>query len=128
MTPKQTKFAQAVASGLTQSDAYRSVYSAAKMKPETVHKRSSELMGDGAVKGRVDELRAELAERCLWSREDSVRAMIEIISNPDNQGCKINAVKVINEMQGFNAPVESRLSGQLAITAITRRVIDPAHD
>lgn len=57
LTPKQELFAQSVASGMTQADAYRTAYDAVKMKPETVQKRASELMTSGEVSGRVNELR-----------------------------------------------------------------------
>jgi len=44
LTPKQEKFAQSVASGKSQADAYRMAYNAENMKDETVWARASELM------------------------------------------------------------------------------------
>lgn len=64
LTLKQEKFAQEVAKGATQSDAYRRAYDAKKMKPETVQKRASELMSDREVAGRVADLRRPAAARC----------------------------------------------------------------
>jgi len=63
MTPKQEKFCQLYIELGNASGAYRGAYDAAKMKPETVNKRASELLADGEVTGRIDELRAEHAER-----------------------------------------------------------------
>lgn len=57
LTPKQEAFAQAIASGKSQAEAYRIAFNAGKMKPETIYKRASELMTDGEVTGRVQELR-----------------------------------------------------------------------
>jgi len=62
LTNKQDKFAQGVASGMTGADAYRAAYSAGKMKAETIQKRASELMRNGEVTGRVDELRKPIIE------------------------------------------------------------------
>jgi len=66
LTIKQEKFAQAVVELGDNSKAYREAYDASRMKPETVHKRASELVSNGAVSGRIAELRAQAAEdhRC----------------------------------------------------------------
>ena len=66
LTIKQEKFAQLVVELGDNSKAYRGAYDAERMKPETVHKRSGELIANGAVAGRIDELRAEAAKahRC----------------------------------------------------------------
>ena len=110
LTSKQEAFAQAIASGLNQSDAYRSAYSAAAMKAETVQKRASELMGNGVVAGRVKELREELANKSLWTREQSVAVLSQVVTDAEaRHGDKISAVKVLNDMQGFNAPVKSEV-------------------
>ena len=72
LTPKQEKFAQEVASGKSQADAYRAAFNCAKSKPETIWSRATELMANSEVMARVKELteksaiRAELtAERVL---------------------------------------------------------------
>jgi hypothetical protein len=114
MTPKQEAFAIAVSSGMTQADAYRSVYNVrANTKQESIHQAASTVMANINVSSRVDELKQQLADKELWTREDSIRAMIQVIEEPDNQGCKINAVKVINDMQGFNAATKTQVSGTI---------------
>ena len=114
MTPKQEAFAIAVAGGMTQADAYRSVYNVrANTKQESIHQAASTVMANINVSSRVDELKRQLADKELWTREDSIRAMIQVIEEPDNQGCKINAVKVINDMQGFNAATKTQVSGTI---------------
>ena len=62
LTIKQEKFAQLVVELGDKSKAYRGAYNAERMKPETVHKRSGELIANGAVAGRIDQLRAEAAK------------------------------------------------------------------
>lgn len=76
MTPKQEAFAQAVAEGMTQSDAYRKAYNAQGMKPVTVNKRASELMSDGDIAGRVSELRKPVAEKAQITLESHLRDLM----------------------------------------------------
>lgn len=62
--PKREKFTQQWASGATKADAYRAAYPASKnWKPETVHKRASELSKTGEVLGRFEELKSNAAKR-----------------------------------------------------------------
>ena len=73
LTPKKEKFAQCVADGMSQADAYRTAFDVSPTtKPETVYKRASELMSNGEVSGRVAELREQLSAKALWTRQDSV--------------------------------------------------------
>jgi hypothetical protein len=121
LTAKQEHFAQCIADGMTQADAYRTAYGADKMKTETIHKRASELMSDGEVSGRVQELRAKLSAKALWSREKSVEALLNVMDNPDRQTDIIAAVKELNAMHGFNAPQKVDLmnsDGSLTPTVI----------
>ncbi len=112
LTSKQENFAQAVASGMTQADAYRSAYDAEKMKPETIQSKASVLMAHGMVRARVQELQAELANKSLWTREQSVKVLVGVIGDGESRaGDKISAVKVLNDMQGFNAPEEHIIKG-----------------
>ncbi len=60
LTAKQAAFAQAIVSGMNQSDAYRNAYNAGTMKSETIHKKACAVMKVGKVGGRIKELRAEI--------------------------------------------------------------------
>jgi len=123
LTTKQEKFAQEVASGKSQADAYRAAFDCARSKPETVIKRASELMTNRDIAGRVDELKAQLSEKSLWKREDSVRILADIATDADaSRKDKTAAVRVLNDMHGFNEPLKIEHSG--TVTAITRRVVD----
>ena len=63
VTPKQEAFALAYIETGNASEAYRQVYSAEKMKPETVFVKASELLKNGKVAVRVAELQAAHRER-----------------------------------------------------------------
>ncbi len=65
LTQKREAFCLAYMETGNQSEAYRRAFDAENMSAETVHKRASELMGNGEVKGRIAELQATAAERAL---------------------------------------------------------------
>lgn len=63
LTPKQEAFAQAVSSGMSQSDAYRAAYKVREStKPESVNQAASKIMADPKVASRVEELRKPVVE------------------------------------------------------------------
>ncbi len=70
LTPQREKFAQAVASGMNQSDAYREAF---KVRPgtkqESVNQSASRCMADVNVMSRVAELRAQVAKKTMITLE-----------------------------------------------------------
>lgn len=126
LTPKQEKFAQYVADGKSQSDAYRMAFDVGvDTKNETIQANSCRLMADANVSARVAELKAALAQKGLWTREDSVRTLLEVINAPDRKSDVIAAIKELNLMHGFNAPQKLDINGTLGIERIERVVIKP---
>ena len=106
LTEKQEGFAQAVANGATLVDAYRQFYST-NAKPETLHVKASELAASGKVSVRIAELKSEIASKCLWSREDSVKALKKVLEMEGVRGSEITgAIKELNNMHGFNEPIK----------------------
>jgi phage terminase small subunit len=63
LTIKQEAFCQKYIETGNASEAYRQAYAAENMKPETVAKRASELLVNGAIAGRLAELREAVAKR-----------------------------------------------------------------
>lgn len=104
LTPKQEAFCQSVADGKTYSDAYRLSYNTEKMKAESVNRKAYELIENGNISARIEVLKKELADKCLWSREQSISALVSVINYPDKQADVISAVKELNSMLGFDAP------------------------
>ena len=70
LTPQREKFAQAVASGMNQSDAYREAFKVrAGTKLSSINVNASKLMADTKVLQRVEELRAPIAKRAQITLE-----------------------------------------------------------
>lgn len=116
LTAKQEAFCQAIANGLNQSDAYRSAYNAGKMKDNSINVNASKVAADAKVSLRIKELRDELASKSLWTREQSIAVLAGVVEACDaKHSDKIASVKVLNEMQGFNAPVKLDVAGSVSI-------------
>ena len=110
LTAKQEAFCQAIADGKNQSDAYRHAYNAGKMKPETVQNSAYKLLLNGELAARVKSLKQELADKSLWTREQSVAVLSGVVDALDaRHGDRISAVTVLNRMQGFDAPIKQEI-------------------
>ena len=75
LTVKQENFCQGVAKGLTYSDAYRQAYNASKMKMETINRKAVELMSNGKVAARVEELKRRALQRYDLTVDDIVEKL-----------------------------------------------------
>jgi phage terminase small subunit len=124
LTAKQEAFAQAIADGMGQADAYRMAYDAEGMKDSTVYPKASRMMNEGKIRARIDELKAQVAEKQLWSREMSVKALVQAYREGSG-AVKVSAVKELNAMHGYNEPAKLNISGNL-VNRIQRQVIDDA--
>ena len=127
LTPKQERFAQEVASGKSQAEAYRTAFNVKPTtKLETSQANACRLMADSNVSTRVAELRAAIAERVTWTMADSLDVLSTIAKGLDadaKPSDKVNAVKAINTMIGLDAPSKLSVTGNL-VTRIIREVTD----
>jgi hypothetical protein len=122
LTAKQEAFAQGIADGLTQADAYRAAYDAESMTDNTIYARASELMRNSKVAERIQELKGALADKVLWTREMSVKALVQTFRESSGS-VKFAAVKELNAMHGYNEAAKIKFTGDF-IQRIERQVID----
>lgn len=78
LTPKQEKFAVAVAKGATGADAYRAAYDVKRMRDKTVHEAASRLMNDSKVAARIEQLKAPALRRAELSVENVIREVARV--------------------------------------------------
>jgi phage terminase small subunit len=126
LTAKQEAFAQAIADGMGQADAYRMAYDAEGMKDNTVYPKASRMMNEGKIRARIDELKSQVVEKQLWTREMSVKGLIQayrIAQDAKTSTGMTAAVKELNVMHGFNEPTKLSITGSM-IQRIQREVID----
>ena len=109
LTSKQEAFAQCIADGMSQADAYRASFDVSEdTKPESIHQEASRVMANVKVASRVKELRDKLEELRLWSRLDSVKTLASIDRNEEadaKPNDRVNAVKALNSMHGWDKQV-----------------------
>lgn len=122
LTAKQEAFCQGIADGLGQADAYRSAYDAEDMKENSVYVQASKLMKNPKISQRIAELRSQVQEKQLWSREMSVKALVQAYKEGSGS-VKVAAVKELNAMHGYNEPTKHAITGSM-LHRITREVID----
>lgn len=75
LTAKQEGFCLAYLETGNASEAYRRAYDAENMKPETVNKRASELLDNGAIAGRLAELRGPVVKAAQMTLEAHLEAL-----------------------------------------------------
>ena len=114
LTAKQEAFAQGIADGLDQASAYRAAYDAEGMADNTIYARASELVRNSKVADRIAELKGALAEKVLWTREMSVKALVQTFRESAGS-VRVAAVKELNAMHGYNEPSKLHVEGNIGI-------------
>lgn len=117
LTHKQDKFARLVAEGKEQSTAYREVYNTSKMKPETIHKRASELALDGKVAGRIAELKKEFTKNLDLASQITVERQLKYAQKCVHECLKsrdfnnyLKAIHMQNRLIGLYAPTRADIT------------------
>lgn len=77
LTPKQEAFVQSYIECGNASEAYRSAYSAGKMKPGSIHVSASQLLADPKVALRLKELQAVALVRHEMTVDDIIAELEE---------------------------------------------------
>jgi hypothetical protein len=101
---KWEKFAQLVASGKSETDAY---YESYKVKNKMgAMANGHRLMKNAIVRARIEFLQSENASKCAISREEAMNILADIARNADSSRDKISAVAELNKMNGWNKDKE----------------------
>ncbi len=79
LTPKQIKFCNVYVETGNASEAYRSAYNCKNMRPNTINRKAKELLDNGKITARIAELQAELQKRSDITKDETVKALANII-------------------------------------------------
>lgn len=105
LTPQQEKFAQAIVSGLSQSDAYRKAYpKSLKWKTESVNSNASTLASNTEVAQRVAELRKPVVEKAQYGLEQAMAEAedaLKTAKGKENGGAMVAAVQLRAKLNGL---------------------------
>lgn len=77
LTPKQESFCLAYIETGNASEAYRRAYSASKMKEATINRKAKELLDNGKITARLNELRQPIIERHKITVDDLIAELDE---------------------------------------------------
>lgn len=111
LTSQQETFAQQIAAGLTQSDAYRFAYPASKKRADvTVWVDASKLAANPKVSLRIKELQAKAADLCAISTQslvDELDNIIKLSLAQERPQCSaaVNAIMSIAKLLGLDKQV-----------------------
>lgn len=86
LTAKQEIFAQALARGMTQSDAYREAYGCKGWKDNSIHIKASQLAANDKVKLRIEELKERAVKRHDLTVDDILKELEEARKKADDLG------------------------------------------
>lgn len=114
LTAKQEAFAQAIADGMTQADAYRTAYDAENMSDNVIWSEASKTMAHPKVAERVKELKSMLVEKVLWTRDMSVKALVQTFKESSGS-VKVACVKELNQMHGYNEATKLQIDANIGI-------------
>lgn len=116
LTAKQEAFAQAIVSGMNQSDAYRAAYNAGSMSAATINVKASELMANGKVAVRVQELRKPAVEAAQYGLKEAMAEAAEAMAvarEKENGGAMVAAVTLRAKLSGLLVDRKEVRSGPL---------------
>lgn len=100
LNQQKERFAQLVASGMSQAAAYREAHpNSTKWKDSTVWSRSSELAKEGEVLGRIAELQAEGAKKAAYTLAEHLSRLDKLSRGAESDGKYAEAVKA-EELRG----------------------------
>ena len=99
---RHEKFAQGIASGMSQRNAYRAAFpNSVKWKDETVDPKASNLAKTDKVLARVKELAAEASSKAIMNATQRKEWLTSIIqSEIEENKDKLKAVDILNRMDG----------------------------
>ncbi|MDW0618492.1 terminase small subunit [Mannheimia haemolytica] len=110
LTPKQEAFCLTYIETGNASEAYRQAYETEEMKSETVHRKAKELMDNGKITARIEELKAEHAERHKLTVDDLLAELEE-------------ARLLAKEKENPNAMTQATM-GKAKLLGLDKQIID----
>jgi hypothetical protein len=104
LTSKQEMFAQGVASGLKQAEAYRQSYNVVYMKQATVDNSAYKLRQQGEITARIEELRQPVSEATgltIKTHLNELQRLKQLAILAGNYGAAIRAEELRGKICGF---------------------------
>lgn len=117
LTQKQENFCAAYIETGNASEAYRKAYNADGMKPETVNRKAKELLDNGKITARLEELRkpvAESAQITLSQHLSKLEELRELAKEEGKYGPAIQAEIARGKAAGLYVE-RSHIDGEITV-------------
>jgi len=130
LTVKQESFAQAIASGMATTAAYRQAFNNNTGKDTTITPRASRLAHSDNVQARINELREESAAESSWTREKYVLELwrrSQAAANKGQYSASIKALELIGRscgLGGGDRADSDNVTGMDVLTRLARLSMD----
>ena len=117
LTPKQEIFAQKIAEGMSQADAYRSAYACKNMSDNAIYREASLLIDNPKVAQRLKEIRDMNARPSIMTAQKRKEWLTEVINDPEvDINARLRASDQLNKMEGeYVQKVETELKNAVSI-------------
>lgn len=118
LTAKQEVFAQKIAEGMNQADAYRSAYNTKRMSDNAIYREASLLLDNPKVTQRLREIRDINARPSIMSAQKRKEWLTEVINDPDvDINARLKASDQLNRMEGeYVQKVEAEVKTETTIS------------
>lgn len=99
---RHEKFVQNLIQGMSQRQSYIDAFpNASKWKPETVDSKASNLLKDGKVQTRYNELQNRSVKSAILNRGERMKILTEIaIDDVQLPKARMQAIDILNKMDG----------------------------
>lgn len=124
LTAKQEAFCIAYLKCGNASDAYRQSYDASGMKAETVHRKAKDLLDNGKIAARLQELRAPAvteAQMTLEAHFDALAAIRDAALKDGQYGPAVAAERSRGQAAGFYV---NRVKDETPCAGVVRTISD----
>lgn len=118
LTAKQERFAQLVAQGETQTDAYKKAFKPKTTNDKTIYPEASKIAANPKIRTRIEELRKPAVEAVQMTLEGHLRDLLVLRNmavKAGNVNAAINAEVARGKASGV-ASAEQKISGDVNIT------------
>jgi len=123
-TPRE-RFAQEVAAGKNQSEAYRLAYPKSRnWKDSSVHSKASTLMADVKVSARVTALLSQTEKACAMSRDAWLNKWMDVERDSKSLHDRREALREIGKALGYYKCLE-RVAGTTGIIMLPAQIDAP---
>ena len=128
LTLKQEHFVKAYIEAGNASEAYRIAYDADKMKAETIHRKANELISNGKITARIEEMQKEHQERhkiTVDNLVDQLEEALQLAQTNGNANAMIAAIMGKAKLLGLDKPEPVRIQIEKELPTLAELFAQP---